>query len=394
MWRGERRIRLLLVDDEAGFREPLAKRLEKRGLVVRTAADGRQAMDCLARDSVDVVVMDVKMPVMDGLKALKLIGESHPKTEVILITGRSSTADGVAGIKAGAFDYLSKPLDIDHLTGKIHQAFDRVMRQEAEAREADYRARMEQRFIAAERLASLGTLSTGVAHEINNPLAVIAEAVGWLKGRAARESGLPEGFRGNLELALSKMEASVERARRITHQLLGFARQGETTIQEFDLCELAAEAIELTRKGAAEARAEVISVCDAQRSLVWSDPYQIRQVLINLTTNAVQAVEPGGRVEIRVGGDSQNIMVSVSDDGPGIPEENLSRIFEPFFSTKPPGQGTGLGLSVSRGLVDKLGGRIDVDSRLGHGAVFRIIIPRRPKQRPDDPSGAGRSQKE
>ena len=110
----------------------------------------------------------------------------------------------------------------------------------------------------------------------------------------------------------------------------------------------------------------------------------MRQVLLNLVTNAVQAIEKSGRVEIAVGGKSDEVFVEVTDDGPGIPEEDLERIFEPFFTTKEEGKGTGLGLAVSRGIVEKLSGRIEVESRPGSGCTFRVVLPRRPDQRRND----------
>ena len=132
----------------------------------------------------------------------------------------------------------------------------------------------------------------------------------------------------------------------------------------------------MTKKTAAEAQAQVNVRVETTQTRLWSDPYQVRQILINLVTNGLQAVQAGGEVSLTIDGDGEEATVVVADDGPGIPPENLERIFEPFFSTKPPGAGTGLGLSVSRGLVDKLGGRIEVMSRLGEGASFKVTLPR------------------
>ena len=380
MWRGERRTRILIVDDESGFRETLARRLEKRGAVVNQAAGGKEALASLAQEPVDVVLLDVRMPGMDGLSVLGNIRQEHPDTEVILITGNVSTQEGVAGIKAGAFDYLTKPIEIEHLIGKIRQAFDKLIRTQEQAREARFRVRMEQQLIAADRLAALGTLSAGTAHEINNPLAIINDAAGWLKSRAAKDESISDVMRKDLDLALDKIESSVKRARRITHQLLSFSRQADSMTKEFNLSELAVEVVELTRKIASEIQAEVIAACEVKDMRLWSDPFQVRQVLLNLVTNGLQAAAPGGTVELVVTGNETDAIAVVSDNGPGIPPENLERIFEPFFTTKPPGEGTGLGLSVSRGIIEKLGGRIEVESKLGAGAVFKVILPRKPIQ--------------
>ena len=386
MWRGERRIRVLVADDEKGFREALARRLTKRGAVVTQAANGREALESLNRESVDVVLLDVNMPELSGLAALERIRAEHPNTEVILITGQASTQDGVAGIKAGAFDYLTKPIELDHLVEKIRQAYDKIVRLQEQDREARFRARMQQQLAATERLASLGTLSAGVAHEINNPLAIIDQAAGWLAGKAAKDQGLTPEMRDALTLALGKIEKNVKRAKRITHQLLTFCRQNDSVIQEFDLNRLAEEVAELTRKVATDHNCELKVAAGPEEVLLWSDPFQVRQVLVNIVTNGLQAVGSGGLVTLSINGGRDEAAAVVEDNGPGIPRENLERIFEPFFTTKPPGQGTGLGLSVSQGIIEKLGGRMEVQSKLGAGAVFKVTLPRKPLAGQDDQS--------
>jgi signal transduction histidine kinase len=376
-------IRLLLVDDEDEFRKTIAKRLAKRGLSPEEARTGEEGLALLDQKLKDVVVLDVKMPGMNGLEVLDVIKKKHPKTEVILLTGHATTQDGVEGIKRGAFDYLMKPVELEHLLGKIKQAYEKIRRAEEKAREAEFRQKIEQQMASCERLASLGTLAAGVAHEINNPLAIIREAVGWMTLILAKQelAGMPR--KDDFEKALGKIENSVERVRRITHQLLGFVRKEESALSEVGLEALVEEAMALVARDASNKDIQVSRKADPAAGSIISDPYPLRQVLLNLLTNAVHATDRGGRIEVAVENRGEEIALVVRDTGKGIPRENLERIFEPFFSTKPPGQGTGLGLFVSRGIAEKLGGRIEVESKLGEGSTFSVILPRHCEIRED-----------
>ena len=369
-------IRLLLVDDEEEFRRTIAKRMTLRGISPEQAGTGEECLSVLEKKPVDVVVLDVKMPGMSGIEALYHIKEKYPKTEVILLTGHAATQDGVEGIKAGAFDYLSKPIELDHLLGKIKQAYDKIRREEEKLREAEFREKMEQQMIATERLASLGTLAAGVAHEINNPLAIIKESAGWMKLILNKEEFAEIPRKQDFDMALDKIEKGVERAKRITLKLLGFARKGDSVLAEVDLKELAGEAIQLVGREAANREIEIVRKMDVPENTIWSDPYQLRQVLLNLITNAIHATESGGKITIKLEVTGENVALIVQDTGQGIPKENLEKIFEPFFSTKSPGEGTGLGLFVTRGIVEKLGGTIEVESQLGNGTSFCIKLPK------------------
>jgi two-component system NtrC family sensor kinase len=368
-------IRLLLVDDEEHFRRVLNKRLSKRGIVLEEAANGEECLSILEKTPMDVVLLDVKMPGMDGLEVLHQIKRKHKKTEVILLTGYATTQGGVEGIKSGAFDYLSKPIDTEHLVTKIKQAHGKILREEEKERETDFRARMEQRMVAAERLASLGTLAAGVAHEINNPLAIINDSAGWMKLLLKKEETTALSVKSQFEKGLDKIEKSVERARKITHQLLSFVRKNDSIMSEVDLKKLVEEAFELLNKEAKNKGIELAQESDPSLGTIWSDPHQLRQILINLLTNAIYAIGEKGRVTVSLEKKGDEMSLTVRDTGQGIPKENLERIFEPFFSTKSGGEGTGLGLFVTRGIIEKLGGMIEVESQVGRGTSFKIKLP-------------------
>jgi signal transduction histidine kinase len=369
-------VRLLLVDDEDRFRQAIAKRLAKRGIASDQAANAKECLSILKKKPMDVVVLDVKMPGMSGIEALQHIKDNYPNTEVILLTGQATTSDGVEGIKAGAFDYLMKPVELEHLYNKILQANEKILRSEAEQKEIDYRKKIEQQMIVAERLASIGTLAAGVAHEINNPLAIIRESSGWMKQLLAKKELEDVPRRQDLENALDKIEKSIERASRITHQLLGFARKPEYAISEVNLTELMQEAIQLIEHETKKRNIAIIHKTASSPVTIWSAPSQLRQAFLNLLTNAAHAIDLDGSITIDIEDIGEQLAVRISDSGKGIPKEIMDRIFEPFFSTKSPGEGTGLGLFVTRGIIEKLGGTIKAESKIGQGTRFCVRLPK------------------
>lgn len=374
-------IDILLVDDESDFRKVLSKRLGRRKIHVLEAPGGEEALRLLDEKTVGVIVMDVKMPGMNGIETLRRVREGYPASEVILLTGHASTQDGVEGIKSGAFDYLSKPVEIEHLIRKIRQAHNKIRRSQAEKQEAEFRERVKQQMVVAERLAALGTMATGVAHEINNPLAIVQESAGWLQQILATPelSGIPR--RSDFEKALDRINKAVHRARRITQQLLQVVKTqiseapDPSTFIEVDLKKLAEDCITLVEAEASLKEIKISLETEQPNSIVWTEPYQLMQVLLNLLNNSIQATDAGGRITIYLTSSLEEATISISDTGCGIPEENLTRIFEPFFTTKGVGEGTGMGLYVSWGIVKKLGGLITVESRPGKGTRFSIALP-------------------
>ena len=372
---------VLLVDDEKAFREILAKRLTRRGLQVLEASRGEEALQILEEKPADLIILDVKMPGMNGLETLKHIKARHPAAEVIMLTGHASTQDGVEGIKAGAFDYLSKPIEIEQLFKKLTQAQDKIRSLQAEKLDAEFRERIKQQMVVAERLVALGTMATGVAHEINNPLAVIQDSAGWMKQILDKPemSGIPR--KADFDMALRRIIKSVDRARRITQQLLQVVKSQSpemldpSTMSEVALKGLVQEAVSLIEPEALLRKISISLESVDPSPIAWTDPYQLLQVLLNLLNNSIQATNAGGRVTISLQASMEEARIAIQDNGCGIPEENRTRIFEPFFTTKGVGQGTGMGLYVSWGIIAKLGGLISVESKVGQGTTFTISLP-------------------
>lgn len=240
---------------------------------------------------------------------------------------------------------------------------------EADIKRADIFHKMEY----TNKLAALGRLGAGVAHEINNPLAIINQKAGLMKDFLQVEKDFPRRERF-LELADSVLQ-SVERCGAITHRLLGFAKHMDVQTESIHLEVLLKEVLGFLEKEAHHRDIKVSLSCDENLPAMESDRGQLQQVFLNILNNAFAAVSDGGTIDITISQPEPSYeLVEVADDGHGISNENLEHIFEPFFTTKQ-GYGTGLGLSITHGIVEKLGGRIDVESKLGVGTKFAVKLP-------------------
>ncbi|MBW1739853.1 MAG: two-component sensor histidine kinase [Deltaproteobacteria bacterium] len=223
------------------------------------------------------------------------------------------------------------------------------------------------------KMASIGRLAAGVAHEINNPLAIINEKGGLLKDLLLLSENFPE--RDKLVGLVDSIISSVDRCSTITHRLLGFARHIDVRSETIDLGHLIQEVLGFIGKEAEYRNIAVSTHVPDDIPLIQSDRGRLQQIFLNVINNAFAAVDDGGKIDILLEYKAPDkVLVTVRDNGHGIPPENLETIFEPFFSTKGE-QGTGLGLSITYGLVQKLGGQISVESEVNKGTSFTIILP-------------------
>lgn len=244
---------------------------------------------------------------------------------------------------------------------------------------------MNEQVIEAGKLASVGELAAGIAHEINNPVAIMVEEAGWIEDLLEDEE---LGSSANLEefrRAVRQIQTQGRRCKEITHKLLSFARKTDPKVKEVNLNEVIQEIASLCEQRARFSNVRMELNLDPALPLVCASPSEMQQVFLNLINNALDAMEKtGGKIEITTRIDGDKMVVDVADTGPGIPQANLGRIFDPFFTTKPVGKGTGLGLSICFGIIQKMGGEIGVQSAVGVGTVFHIRLPI-PKEKAGSP---------
>ncbi len=238
---------------------------------------------------------------------------------------------------------------------------------------------MNKQVVESGRLATIGELAAGIAHEINNPVAIMVEEAGWI-GDLLEDEDLKESE--NLDeftRALDQIQTQGRRCKEITHKLLSFARKTDSTINDVQINDAILEIVSLTAQMAKYNNVTITTNLQDKIPYVKISLSELQQVILNLINNAIDAMKKEGgtiAIETAVSPVKENLLVvSIEDNGPGIPKDNLNRIFDPFFTTKPVGKGTGLGLSICYGIIQKMGGTIDVHSHVGVGTKFRIWIP-------------------
>jgi len=303
------------------------------------------------------------MPETDEIRGQTLIALSP-----VLLPGGLAVCAIAAGEAAWALAFM--------VCGGVCLGVNRwLLNQNRRAREE--KCLLDRQLIQSQKLAAIGQLSSGIAHEINNPLAIIGQEVEWVCHLLGNDA-----FRGiegidDVNDSLREIVRQVERCGEITHKLLDFARKREPLIQPADVNRLIEDMVRLVELEARGKRIRLGRQYAPDLPPVRTDPPLLRQVILNLINNAVQAVEEnGGSIMIGTSPAGPNgVRITVSDTGCGIPSEFLDKIFDPFFTTKSPGKGTGLGLSLCHGILTRLGAHIDVASTVGQGTTFTIIHP-------------------
>jgi signal transduction histidine kinase len=364
-----------MVEDDPDDAELVLTELRRGGYdVIHERVDAADAMRAaLAREPWDIVLSDFAMPTFSGAGALEVLREAGLETPFIIVSGTVGEETAVAAMRGGASDYVLK-----NSLARLRPAIERELR---DAERRTEQRKMREQLLISDRMASVGTLAAGVAHEINNPLAAIytnLELIAQSLGEMASEAG-SDGRIHELVEEVRDAREGAERVRLIIRDLKVFSRAPDEE-----------------RRGAVE----VHRVIESSLRMAWNEikhrarlvkeygrvppvdanEARLGQVFLNLIVNAAQAIPEGDaqhnvvRVSTELTSDGR-VAISVSDTGTGIAPEDLSRIFDAFFTTKPIGVGTGLGLSISYRIVRSLGGEITVESERGKGSTFRIVLP-------------------
>ena len=242
--------------------------------------------------------------------------------------------------------------------------------------EADMQAsQLNAQLVQNDKLAALGKMAAGIAHEINNPLAVIGEKAGWMRDLLQEETFQHSEHLDQYVKSIDKIEEHVERARKITHNMLGFARRMEPRLDDVDVNAVVNQTVDLLANHARINNISIEKHFQDDIPVIASDQSRLQQVLLNLINNAVDAIGKDGQVTLRTRNTGAFVEIDIQDNGPGIPKEIQHRIFDPFFTTKPAGSGTGLGLSISFNIIQQLNGQIDLASEPDKGTTFTIRLP-------------------
>ena len=361
--------RVLVVDDDENIRSLLFSILDRAGYRVTAVDSVKEALEAYHRDSSGVIITDLRMPGMDGCDFISVVLEENPEAVVVVLTGYGTVDEAVALMRQGVYHIITKPAGMDEILLIVERAT-RDQALKARSRE------LEKRLEITERLAMIGKLAAGVAHELNNPLDGVSRFVK-LNLENMAEGSEDREFQEEALRGLRRMSSIVK-------DLLTFSRNIALEVEE--------ESIETMLRDATNQALATRPGCDVKVTfdLAVPDiavPRGIYQVFQNVAKNAVDAVEDeGGEVIVKAGIRDGETFVSISDNGCGIPEELKARIFEPFFTTKEVGSGTGLGLSIVSRILERFEGGLSIDSTEGEGTTVTVFLSTKtssPRERTD-----------
>ena len=437
------KARVLVVDDDPILRTHLKRLTSKFVSEVEVAADGAEGLARWHQWRPDVVVTDIFMPGMNGLEMSQAIKAEDPDAQIVVITADKESETLLHALSIGVERYITKPVDMHLLIDAIskclrdrqqteelrltrhvaaltealqEQLEERKLVEEALRREKSEQQTLIQRLeeahnqlLQSEKMASIGQLAAGVAHEINNPIGYVNSNLGSLQKYVEAllrliaayekyEADLSQEHAESLQTLKNEIDLAylredinelmteslggLQRVKRIVQDLKDFSHVSDSKIQWANV-ESGLESTLNVVWNELKYKAEVIKDY-GNIPEIECIPSQLNQVFMNLLVNAAQAIPERGEITVRTRRVDDRVCIEISDTGTGIPQELMNRIFDPFFTTKPVGTGTGLGLSIAHGIIRKHKGRIDVRSEPGKGTSFQVYLPIR--QSGDEPA--------
>lgn len=378
---------VLVVDDDPGIRESFRLILED-SCDVLCVPDGGQALETLRSYEVDLVLLDIRLPDMDGIEVLERIRALDEHLDVILVTAVQTVRTAVAAMKLGAFDYLTKPFEEEEILSVVRRALEKraLDREVAYLRTELARQQLEEQLRRSERLAALGTLAAGLAHEIKNPLTSLLIFAQQLSRKFEDRR-----FRQNFETVVPR---ELERINRIVEGLLQLARPTRLNLEPVHVPDLLERALELYANQIETKRITVVREYVGGLPPIEADAEHLYRALVNLVANALDAMGEGGRLTLRAGwsdgadpfpaaqrgAPNRRLKVEIEDTGKGIASSQATKIFNPFFTTKP--GGTGLGLAIAHKVIEDHGGTISVRSTPGSGTTVSVRLPLSAERKP------------
>jgi two-component system, NtrC family, sensor kinase len=383
--------RILVIDDEEAARFGIRKALEKEQYVVELATNGQEALQKIREFSPHVVISDINMPHMDGITLLKEMSRLEVPAPVILITAHGSESVAAQGLRAGAYDYLAKPFEVDDLRKAVRNAAEKQRLLESNRR---YLADLERTLvelknsqterIQAEKMAALGRLVAGVAHEVNSPLGALSSAIDTFGRAYFRVVELlgPAGpavaekaasLNSTLEETLQVAQSACQRMDSLVRTMRRFANLDHAPLRRADIRDCIESTLALLNH---ELRGEIRIVKDfGSAAHIECYPMELNQLFTCLLMNSIEAIEGAGEIRIRTWETQDRLMVGIGDSGRGIAREHIEKIFDPGFTTKGVGVGTGLGLPTCQKIVEKHRGTIEIESQPGVGTVVTLSLP-------------------
>ncbi|MER3402554.1 MAG: hypothetical protein C4337_04480 [Armatimonadota bacterium] len=393
--------RVLIVEDEEDLRYVLVRQLRMDGYQIETAVDGEEAIQKIQTDDYAVIITDMRMPRKDGLTVVSAAREFLPEAEVIVLTGHGSLENALQAFKAGnIFAYLLKPLDdIGVLNTQVAHAIERrnMRRHNKQLFEQLQQAYEElkqksETLVQNAKMSAIGTLAVGVAHELNNPLTAVVGFAQILQEKLKNQRPLnwSEEDYQHVITAVENLVQGAHRSRDIVSSLLRYVRPSRAEMRTpVDIHQVLRNVFVFTEHLLLRNGIALHKQFASDLHPIQANPSRLQHVFMNLIVNAQQATPSGGTVTVCTEWSEhpKGVWVHVEDTGVGIASEDLPHIFEPFFTRRD--EGTGLGLSLVRQIVEEHGGQIEVWSEVGKGTRFSVFLPAegvREQSPPDEPS--------